>query len=105
MSELNLTPPPDHRLKVPHLVFALLFLGLAGVWALVVSDVINEDRLPVVAPVLLIGAGVVGLAASLASARNRRRTETLPGTHPNPTQDTEPEPVLETGTEPTEEIR
>jgi hypothetical protein len=74
MSEINPLPPPDHRLKVPHLVFALLFLGLAGVWALVVSDVINEDRLPVVAPVLLIGAGVIGLAASLASGRNRRRT-------------------------------
>ena len=61
---------------MPHLVFGLLFLGLAGIWALVVTDVINEDRLPVIAPALLIGAGVIGLAASLASARNRRRTPT-----------------------------
>ena len=108
MSELNQPPPPDHRLKVPHLVFALLFLGLAAVWALVVSDVINEDRLPVVAPVLLIGAGVIGLAASLASGRNRRRT---PAPYVETSYDdtavartTETEPEAETDTEPTQPV-
>ena len=103
MSEFNPTPPPDHRLKVPHLVFGLLFLGLAGVWALVVTDVINEDRLPVIAPALLIGAGVIGLVASLASARNRRRTETLHTPEPDPAPETEPE--LEPEDDYTEEIR
>ena len=60
-------------MKITHLVFGLLFLGVAGIWALGASDVFGEDRL-VLAPALLIGAGVIGLAASLASARNRRRT-------------------------------
>ena len=27
-------PPVDRSLKVPHLVFGLLFLGFAGLWAL-----------------------------------------------------------------------
>ena len=67
-------PPADRSVKIPHLVFGLLFLGIAVVWALVVSDVITEDRLTVIAPGILIAAGVIGLAASLASTRNRRST-------------------------------
>jgi hypothetical protein len=106
MSDPSYAPPPaDHRVKITHLVFGLLFLGAAGTWALGASGAISGEHLAVLAPALLIGAGVVGLAASLASGRNRRRTETLPATYPNPAQDTEPETVLETGTEPTEEIR
>ena len=69
-------PPPDTSVKVAHLVFALLFLGAAGIWALVETDVITAERLTVLAPALLIAAGVVGLAASLASSRNRRRRQT-----------------------------
>jgi hypothetical protein len=71
MSDLH--PPADRSVKIPHLVFGLLFLGVAGIWALVVTDVITEDRLPVLAPAVLIVAGVIGLAASLASTRNRRQ--------------------------------
>ena len=73
MSDLSPRPPADHSVKIPHLVFALLFLGAAAIWALVVTDVITEDRLPVLAPALLIVAGVIGLAVSLASGRNRRQ--------------------------------
>jgi hypothetical protein len=63
------TPPADRRVKVPHLVFGLLFLGVAGIWALGTSDVISGERLAVLAPAVLIAAGVIGLVASLASAR------------------------------------
>lgn len=74
MSESHLLqPPPDRSVKVAHLVFGLLFLGIAAIWALVVSDVITGDRLTIIVPVLIIGAGVIGLVASLASGRNRRR--------------------------------
>lgn len=75
MSDLNFAPEPpaDRSVKIPHLIFGLLFLGIAGVWTLVVTDVITEDRLPVIIPALLIGAGVIGLAVSLASSRNRRQ--------------------------------
>src|SRR5680860_979913 len=78
MSELSShsQPPADRSVKIPHLVFGLLFLGIAGVWALVLTDVITEDRLTIIAPAVLIGAGVIGLAASLASSRNRRTTTT-----------------------------
>jgi len=71
MSDLH--PPAERSVKIPHLVFGLLFLGVAGIWALVVTDVITENRLPVLAPAVLIVAGVIGLAASLASTRNRRQ--------------------------------
>lgn len=65
-------PPADRRVKVPHLVFGLLFLGLAGVWGLVEGGVITSDRLPILGPAVLITAGVLGLVASLANSRNRR---------------------------------
>ena len=54
MTHQDTPPPADRTLKVPHLVFGLLFLGVAGIWALGQS-------------------GVIGLAASLASGRNKRR--------------------------------
>ena len=77
MSELNHQPPPDHRVKIAHLVFGLLFLGIVAVWELVITDVITEDRLTIIAPAVLIGAGVIGLAASLANSRNRRNQRDL----------------------------
>ncbi len=72
MSDLNPRSTAQRSVKIPHLVFGLLFLGVAGIWALVVSGVITENRLPVLAPAVLIVAGVIGLAASLASTRNHR---------------------------------
>jgi hypothetical protein len=73
MSETSYPQPPaDRSVKVPHLVFGLLFLGVAAIWALGASDAIDGEHLAVLAPVVLIGAGVIGLAASLASGRNRR---------------------------------
>lgn len=75
MSELN-QPPADRSVKIPHLVFGMLFLGIAGVWALIVGDVITEEGLKVIAPAVLIAAGVIGLVASLASSRNRRTAHT-----------------------------
>lgn len=78
MSEHQAQPPYENRVKIPHLVFGLLFLGIAGVWALIVTEVINEDRLGIVAPAVLVTAGVIGLAASLASSRNRNRNRDIP---------------------------
>jgi hypothetical protein len=69
-------PPVDRTLKVPHLVFGLLFLGFAGLWALGESGVISGEGVTVLGPAVLILAGVVGLVASLASSRNRRRAST-----------------------------
>lgn len=92
-------PPADHRVKIPHLVFGLLFLGVAGIWWLVERDVITADSLTILAPGVLIAAGVIGLVASLASSRNRNHvhTDTF---HPADPEATEPPAEA-----PTEEIR
>ena len=115
-------PPADRSVKVPHLVFGLRFLGIAGLWALGASDVISGESLAVLGPGVLIVAGVIGLAASLANGRNRRRSappayapesyETAEytegsdstGTTDTTTTDTT-DYVADDGDEPTKEIR
>jgi hypothetical protein len=68
-------PPVDRTLKVPHLVFGLLFLGFAGLWALGESGAISGEGVTILGPAVLVLAGVVGLAASLAAGRNRHRRD------------------------------
>jgi hypothetical protein len=107
-------PPADRSVKVPHLVFGLLFLGVAGIWALGASDAISGEHLAVLGPAVLIVAGVVGLAASLANGRNRRRRSIPAGYAPESydstteyadTTYTTTDHVADDGDEPTEEIR
>ena len=99
-------PPVDRSVKVPHLVFGLLFLGVAGVWALVASEAIDADRLTVLAPAVLIAAGVIGLAASLASGRNSQRRGPTPDPgHPRHDSTTPDHHAATDGDENTEEIR
>jgi hypothetical protein len=106
-------PPADRSVKVPHLVFGLLFLGVAGIWALGASDAISGEHLAVLGPGVLILAGVIGLAASLANGRNRRRraaeyqSERYATTAPttDPIHDNTHDTVADHGEDPTEEIR
>ena len=113
-------PPADRSVKVPHLVFGLLFLGVAGIWALGASDAISGEHLAVLGPGVLILAGVIGLAASLANGRNRRRRAAFgyqPESHDVSTHDSTGYPaddhthdhthdhVADNGDAPTEEIR
>jgi hypothetical protein len=102
-------PPADRSVKVPHLVFGLLFLGVAGIWALGTSNVISGEHLAVLGPGVLIIAGVIGLAASLANGRNRRRRAVAAyepdSTGSYPTESTTTGYVADDGDEPTEEIR
>lgn len=80
MSDPTYSPPPaDRGVKVPHLVFGLLFLGVAGIWALGTSHLISDAHLTLLGPGVLIAAGVIGLVASLATARKR-------GSAPQPVQ-------------------
>lgn len=60
-----------HEIDVTSLVFGLIFLGMAGIWWLVYHDVIGWIRLGILVPILLIGAGIVGLVASIRSGRRR----------------------------------
>lgn len=62
-----------HDVDVTSLVFGLIFLGAAGAWALVQSDLISLPALSVAGPAVLIVAGVIGLVATvLGTARGRR---------------------------------
>ncbi len=77
-------PPPDRSVKIPHLVFGLLFLGASAIWAVGESGRISGESLTLLAPVVLIGAGVIGLVASLAAGRNRHRRDERSGYEVSP---------------------
>jgi hypothetical protein len=76
------TAPNDTRVKVGHLVTGLVFLGIAGSWALRQAGVIGDVTLGWLFPVILVGAGVIGLLAMVAGTVRRNR----PG--PTPRHDT-----------------
>lgn len=62
-----------HETDVTSLVFGVLFTGVAGLWALAAADWVSWPDIGVLAPVLLIGAGVAGLVVSLVGGRRRDR--------------------------------
>lgn len=55
----------EHDTDVTSLVFGVLFLGLAGVWALVRYDVLTLPAASVVVPIVLVVAGAAGLVLTL----------------------------------------
>jgi hypothetical protein len=59
-------------ISVSHLVFGLIFLGAAALWAIGASTDADAPDLAVLAPAVLIGAGVAGLIAIVVNARNAR---------------------------------
>lgn len=75
-NDLQTSPTNRRPMKTAHLVFGLIFLGIAGVWALTSSGVMEWDlSLSVVLPTILVAAGVIGLIATAVSGVNRRREE------------------------------
>jgi hypothetical protein len=63
----------DNRpLGVAHLVFGLIFTGIAAIW--LIGEASNTDNRNLAAgfPVVLIGAGIIGLAASVLNQRRAR---------------------------------
>lgn len=66
-------PTPRGRLKVGHLVSGIVLLGLALLWLLDAAGLMIGISWTYLVPLLLIGAGVLGLIASIAGGvRNRR---------------------------------
>ena len=59
-------------ISVSHLVFGLVFLGAAVLWAFGAATDADAPDVAVVAPAVLIGAGVAGLIAIVVNARNAR---------------------------------
>ncbi|MGN6301106.1 MAG: hypothetical protein ACTHN8_08450 [Angustibacter sp.] len=62
-----------HDLDVTSLVFGLIFLGVAATWALVQTELVTLPDLSLLGPAVLIVAGVVGLAATLAKGQRDQR--------------------------------
>jgi hypothetical protein len=54
------------------LVFGLVFLGVAALWALVQSDLLSLPDAWVVGPVVLVVAGLVGIAVTLRRGNRGR---------------------------------
>lgn len=67
--ESVMSPRP---VSVTHLVFGLVFSGIALLW--LVGNLTDADapRFELAAPAVLIAAGVIGLAATFANSRGRR---------------------------------
>jgi hypothetical protein len=58
--------------SISPLVFGLIFLGATVLWVIGAATDADAPDLAVVAPAVLIGAGVIGLAATVFNARNAR---------------------------------
>jgi hypothetical protein len=69
--------------SVTHLVLGLVFLGAAGLWLLAAPTGFSAPDLEISGPVVLILAGVIGLAASFANAHRRRERGTLDSPYDN----------------------
>lgn len=65
-----------HETDVTSLVFGLVFVATAAVWALVELGVITVSMLPIAVPVVLVVVGVVGVGAAVARGRAHDRTQT-----------------------------
>lgn len=65
-----------HPLSVTHLVVGLVFLGIAGSWALRQANLIEADDVTWLFPVALVIAGGVGLVAAMAKGVRGSRKPT-----------------------------
>lgn len=59
-------------LGVAHLIFGLIFTGIAAIWLIGEANDTDLPDLAVAFPAVLIGAGIIGLAAILINQRRSR---------------------------------
>jgi hypothetical protein len=64
--------PPQRTLRVGYLVMGLVFLGIAAIWALNASGTVGWGDSKYAFPAVLVGAGVLGLVATVATSATRR---------------------------------
>ncbi len=60
---------PRHATDVVSLVAGTIFTGLTVVWILTLNETIDADQAWIGGPIIMITAGVVGLAAALRPRR------------------------------------
>lgn len=63
-----------HPVNVGHLVMGLAFLGLVGVWLLIVNDVVDDDQIRFLLPIPWVLAGLGGLAALAVGSTRKYST-------------------------------
>ncbi len=71
-----MSTPRTHALNVSYLVVGLVFLGLAGSWALREAGVVDLAEVRWLFPLTLVVAGLVGLVAMAAKGLSRRGADT-----------------------------
>jgi hypothetical protein len=86
-----------HPVNVGHLVMGLAFLGLVGVWALIVNDVVDNEDIRWLLPVPWVLAGLGGLAALAISGGRKYATRATGWVDTPPAE----EPVVDSLTEDT----
>jgi hypothetical protein len=62
-------------LNVSYLVVGLIFLGISGLWALHASGAVDTGDVQWLVPLVLVGAGVVGIVAFAARGLTRSRDD------------------------------
>jgi hypothetical protein len=63
-----------HPVNIGHLVMGLAFLGLVGIWSLIVNDVVDDNDIRWLLPVPWVLAGLGGLTALAVSGSRRYAT-------------------------------
>ncbi len=64
--------PTNRPIGVAHLIFGLIFTGIAAIWLIGEASDTKVGDLAAGFPVVLIGAGLIGLGASVVSQRRAK---------------------------------